>query len=960
MACRYRHVGFAAAIVVALILEVLLLAGCGTATSERRASTYAHGVSFEPPAADRALVEAERPGRASNGACGGAGQAAGAQDAQDAQDIESLDSLADDDEKAKPAEETGQDEGGAEPAGEEMRGEDAAGEAAGETAAPSDEADEAEADEPASSVRSPAEAIAELKLMRERDQATSKELFLQARKKRALGELDEAEALLERALGSWSQNQEARAELDEVRFLLGDRRGEPRSIAGQRREEKKMLQEQAKVEVQRLIYLGMQHEQDENYDQAIESYKRAIDIARSWPLWIPLDDEVKAAENRLRDAEDRRKTKEVDDRAKLRRLIEEQKSAEAEESWEYLKNNINALHRNADRAMKDKQYGKAAALYEQILELNRFDDGARRNLVLARRRDHVQSIDRVQRELTRNYELAILGVEESAIVYQQIFRYGDKDEWLRISKNVVSVEEQIQRGESPLDKEIRRKLSSPYPSFGVPEETPLKQVLAELQTLTSVNFFIVAGEGANPGDTPIKLDTLSNLPLKNILAFILKQAGEDVGYIVREGAVVVGPKASLDEPKYLRFYAIGDLTHPRPDFPAPDLALEEQAGRADTGGGAVIDIGAGPDESQQPDKEDLMRLIAREIGGAEAADADAELEDVEIYGDKLIALTTLENHLKLAKILDRFRRSTGMMVTVESRFLDVQDNFLEEIGVNFGGTGTSNLPNSIPDIDGAGTALSPGYEFIDAKGNFNFRGAVLGGLSNPLGSQVNPFQLSSSGGAAYQLNLIDAERFQLEAILTAVGKEQEIRRLNSPRVTAYSAQKSHTLVVNQAAYIQDLEVNQTGVIPVINPVIGVLNTGSILEVRPTVSYDRKYVVLEIQPTLAEQIGQDEAVLNLSGNFTVVPVQLPIVSVTKIKTTINVPDGGTVLLGGLKREIQTDASIGIPGLRRIPILNLVFGRRGNATLRSNLFVLINAKITIVHEEEARLFGTGSGV
>jgi type II secretory pathway component GspD/PulD (secretin) len=127
-------------------------------------------------------------------------------------------------------------------------------------------------------------------------------------------------------------------------------------------------------------------------------------------------------------------------------------------------------------------------------------------------------------------------------------------------------------------------------------------------------------------------------------------------------------------------------------------------------------------------------------------------------------------------------------------------------------------------------------------------------------------------------------------------------------------------------------------------------------VRPTISYDRKYVVLEVQPTLAERLTPDVAILNLSGNFTVVPVELPVLAVTKIKTTVTVPDGGTVVVGGLKREITSEGSIGIPGLRYIPLINYLSGRKGNSTLRSNLFVLLNAKITIVHEEEARLFGT----
>jgi type II secretory pathway component GspD/PulD (secretin) len=276
--------------------------------------------------------------------------------------------------------------------------------------------------------------------------------------------------------------------------------------------------------------------------------------------------------------------------------------------------------------------------------------------------------------------------------------------------------------------------------------------------------------------------------------------------------------------------------------------------------------------------------------------------------------------------------------------------------VSWGSGNSTFLPNSIPDIDGAGTSVAPGWEYVNPQGTQNVRMADINRLSGSLGSKVNPFNLSASGGLAYQYNFLKGERYQYEAILTAVAKEQEIKRLNSPRVTAFNGQIAHTLVVNQSAYIQDLEVNQTGVIPVINPVIDVLNSGSILEVRPTISHDRKYVVLEIQPTLAEQLDSEVAVLRLSGNFTEVPVELPVLAVTKIKTTVTVPDGGTVLVGGLKREITQKSQIGIPGFLDIPIVNLLWGRKGNAVMRSNLFVLINAKITIVHEEEARLFGT----
>ena len=638
-------------------------------------------------------------------------------------------------------------------------------------------------------------------------------------------------------------------------------------------------------------------------------------------------------------------------------MIQQSKREQEAESLDFIENHIRALRRRATAARENHNYDKAGELYEKILSLNPHDEDAQNHHRLSREHHHIQQLDILLRANIDNYRKAVIGVLESSVIYQDIFRYPDKDEWIRLSPKVVTIEEQIAKFESPLEKEIRRKLAQSI-TYGLEEPVPLREALSDLQGLTGVNFFI---QSSDIGDTEVQLETLNNLPLSNVLAFLLKSAGDGVGYVIKEGAVVIAEdEEQLQEPKYLRFYEISDLVDKRPDFPADDLALEEMAGQSDVD--AAADIAFGDDEEEAAgdvyEKDELLSLIARELNAGGDAEGEEEVEGIRIHpGGKLMALTTLQNHIKLAKILERFRKATGMMVTVESRFLDIQDNFLESIGINIGNPQANFLPNTIPDIDGNGTALNPGYEFTDAGGEMNLRVASIGALSNQLGSQVNPFNLSGTGGGTYQVNAINPDRFVLEALLTGVAKDQEIRRLNSPRVTAFNTQTAHTLVVNQAAYIQDLEVNQTGVIPVINPVIGVLNTGSILEVRPTISFDRKYVVLEIQPTLAEQIGESQALLNLSGGFTTVPVQLPIVSVTKIKTTVNVPDGGTVLLGGLKREVKQKASIGLPALRRIPIANLFFGRNADASLRSNLFVLINTNITVVHEEEARLFGTG---
>ncbi len=753
-----------------------------------------------------------------------------------------------------------------------------------------------------------------------------------------------------------SPNNEAVQRLKaELAVLMGDVGARPQAAVDIIRMQQ-IATEQAVVEVQQRVINAERLTDEKKYAQAIAEYERAQRVIQNFPYHLGLTDRERNISTRLTELRRRKQEQDARERQLLQDQIRNDLEGERRTDAQLVRARVGELQRKAEGAEAANDYERAIKLYEAILALNPQDRDSRTALNRVREMRHRFRLDELRQLADQNYDRAVVGIEESSIVYQQIFRYPDREEWIRLAPKDLTLAEQIEASESEHEREIKRKLAEPVGDVIIDDQLPVSEVLRNLREISGLNF-VLTNEGAEVENAQIAGAEYSNLPLENVLSLILRAIGAVDGkpyaYAIKDGAVVIGPRESLKLPEYLIFYDISDLVSRRPDYKAPPLALDELAGKsAGAEGGGIL-----PEEDDVGDDpiggERLLELIQRELAGD--GEEEEDQSGIALFGAKLSARTTLENHLKLAQLLEQFRKSIGVMVTVESRFLDIQDNFLEEIGVDFGSGGNTFLPNTIPDVDGAGTSVSPGYEYVNPQGDYNARVASIGQLSTPLGSAVNPFNLSAEGGGAYQLNVLKAERFQLEAILTGVAKEQEIRKLNSPRVTAFNGQTSHTLVVNQSAYIQDLEVNQTGVIPVINPVIGVLNSGSILEVRPTLSYDRKYVVLEIQPTLAEQLESDVAILNLSGNFTVVPVELPVLSVTKIKTTVTVPDGGTVLVGGLKREISTKTSIGIPGLLDIPVANLLFGRKGQSTLRSNLFVLLNAKVTVVHEEEARLFG-----
>ena len=88
----------------------------------------------------------------------------------------------------------------------------------------------------------------------------------------------------------------------------------------------------------------------------------------------------------------------------------------------------------------------------------------------------------------------------------------------------------------------------------------------------------------------------------------------------------------------------------------------------------------------------------------------------------------------------------------------------------------------------------------------------------------------------------------------------------------------------------------------------------------------------------------------------VTVQLPIIATTSVSTVVSVPDGGTILLGGVKRSTETRDEEGIPFLSNIPYVNRLFKNVGIGRTTTNLMMMVTPRIIIQAEEEAKQIGT----
>ena len=142
----------------------------------------------------------------------------------------------------------------------------------------------------------------------------------------------------------------------------------------------------------------------------------------------------------------------------------------------------------------------------------------------------------------------------------------------------------------------------------------------------------------------------------------------------------------------------------------------------------------------------------------------------------------------------------------------------------------------------------------------------------------------------------------------------------------------------------------------------------VLSVQATVSPDRKYVFLDLQPQLARlralasfSISAIVQPANTGIIGTVAPpqiisgtLQLPTIDITQVKTSVSVPDGATLLLGGQTLAGETTREQGVPVLSKIPFIKRLFTNRANGQDEQILLILVKPTILIQREQEQKQF------
>jgi pilus assembly protein CpaC len=288
---------------------------------------------------------------------------------------------------------------------------------------------------------------------------------------------------------------------------------------------------------------------------------------------------------------------------------------------------------------------------------------------------------------------------------------------------------------------------------------------------------------------------------------------------------------------------------------------------------------------------------------------------VDMIGDKVVLRGTARSTEEAARAMELAARFAGgdgnvvnamtvagkSQVTIKVRIAEVQRTVAKQFGINW-------------------------KKILDTS---EFTAEVL--MANPFSvGQALGTSIGSSNATLRSLGLyspgvgITNKSGTTAAVLRLLERDGLVRVLAEPTLTAMSGEEASFLVGGEIPLPTGYDV-QTGTVTYSMTPFGIL-----LDFKPVV-HSRNRITLKVKTEVSDVSSRYSQVIGT--------VAIPGLEKRKAETTVEMPSGGTLAIGGLIKD-QTKQSVdGIPGIKNLPILGSLFRSRDFLRDQSELVVFV---------------------
>lgn len=687
-----------------------------------------------------------------------------------------------------------------------------------------------------------------------------------------------------------------------------------------------------------------------DYESAELDYDR-VDIGiRSFPYRFDWGELPKQVQDKMAAARSKARVRDAQRQDEDRKAAAAQARMQTELQAQALKMKVDELMRRSQAAYDRKDYRRAEVEAWNAYDLDRRREDARELYLAARREGHYEFDVNYREERQEGLARVAEEIHKALIPQNELLVFPEDWQFRAMRKPKEIGTQKEEPWMAALNDRLEQRVTFDF------QDTSFDNVVDFLRQVTGVNIIVAPAvmAAANSTVTLRVRDMRFRDALKWILDITnLHMAIQDQGIFISTDAVV--GQATL------RLYDVSDLITPVQDFPGIDLAYQSTGGGGGGGGaGGLVATVADDQGGVATNPDELVDFIKKNVTPADW-DPTKNIDVNQRAGSTLFVSHTAEGHKLVTQLLDNLRKQSALQVNVGVRLVDVRKGFFEEIGVEWTNGGTAGSAN-VGMLNEA-TQSPQGYTRINSVGNDGSGYATFGTITQGMPGNSTSINYSGAGrgmaleGALNTSNFINQD--QLNAILSASEDETDATILEQPQLTCFNGQRANASFITQYAYISDYQIVSSNY----DPTIKVLNYGDLLDVRPVVSSDHKYITMEVRPTSVSLVGTYTEYLQSvyiiqGGNATVVipgaqfPLELPNVSVQTLRSSVMLPDRGSLLLGGFNRSLRQRTQSGVPFLSHIPFLGRLFSRNGVYDEDRRTFFLLSATILALDEEESK--------
>lgn len=316
----------------------------------------------------------------------------------------------------------------------------------------------------------------------------------------------------------------------------------------------------------------------------------------------------------------------------------------------------------------------------------------------------------------------------------------------------------------------------------------------------------------------------------------------------------------------------------------------------------------------------ILEGIAQTLTGADTTEGKAKPATIQAHDETnaLIISAKPAIYRELAAVVRQLdvRRA---QVQVEAIIVEVSDELASELGVQW----------QTSDLNSNGEGLIGGTNFNNSTGT----GGIVSGITNPFsvlgGNGLNVGYLR--GAITLPIGGTETTVFQLGALVKALRGDGRANVLSSPSIVTLDHQEAQIKVVQEVPFLTGQYTNTSttgGVNQPTNPfqTIDREDVGVILTVTPHVN-EGDAVRLDLKQEVSALAPSTSGAVDLVTNK------------RELSTSVLVPDGGLLVLGGLTTDEATENAQGVPGLSRIPLLGNLFKSRKATRNKRNLMIFM---------------------